>query len=139
MQNLSVISLLSQASIKKHNASGISIGEGRGEQHTRAERIIRLPPDPLCGELVRALSSPLGSRPLPVCNGFMLLSCLWIVSWQYSRKVLFHVVRADTQCFGMMKTVRWFFKTKTCATVIPTAFVPNCTGKAEDMASVRDF
>lgn len=70
-------------------------------------------------------------------NSFTLPRCLWI---QYSRKVLFHVVRADTQCFGTVKTAQWFFKTKIRATGIPTAFVPNCAGTAaEDTASVRDF
>jgi len=66
------------------------------------------------------------------------------VSWQYLRKVLrkvlFHVVTADTQCFGTKQTAQWFSHAGTWATGMPAAFMFSCAGTTEEaMPSVRDF
>lgn len=73
-----MISVLSWASRKKekHNAAGVSTGEDRGEQHTGADKTIKVTPVPLCGELMGALNSLLASQLFLTCDGFMSLQCL---------------------------------------------------------------
>lgn len=74
-KKLRAISVLLGQQNKKQNAAGISTGEDRGEQHTGADKTIKLTSVPLCGELTNTLNSPLESQLFLMCDGFMLLHC----------------------------------------------------------------
>lgn len=136
-QKLRAISVLSQANREnKHNAAGISTGDmGSTRELTKPSTPLHL-----CGELVNRLNSPLKTQLFQCEVRWVCVTALFTNSWQYLRKVLFHVTVAKTQYFGMKETVQWLSHSETWAAGMPAAFVPSCAGTTEEAtASVHDF